>query len=74
MPSPIASPAPPELDRARELRENAFAAKRAWHAEQVGRSPEEKIETLLRMQREILPILRARRPLSPHERPWPIRP
>lgn len=55
-------------------RSTAFAAKREWHASQAALPPREKVERLLRLQREILPILRQRRPLLPHERPWPIRP
>lgn len=61
-------------DRASELRERAFAEKRAWHRTEAARSPVEKIALLLELQREILPILRARRALAPHERPWTIRP
>lgn len=61
-------------DRARELRERAFAEKDAWHRAEAARTPVEKVAILLELQREILPILRARRPLAPHERPWPIRP
>jgi hypothetical protein len=52
----------------------ALAAKRAWHASQAALPPRAKVERLLRLQREILPILRRRRALLPHERPWPIEP
>jgi len=61
-------------DRASELRERAFAEKRAWHIAEASKSPVEKVAILLQLQREILPILRSRRPLAPHERPWTIRP
>jgi hypothetical protein len=64
----------PGADRARELRERAFAEKDAWHRAEAAKSPVEKVAILLQLQREVLPILRARRPLAPHERPWPIRP
>jgi hypothetical protein len=56
------------------LRRAAFAAKAAWHREQAALTPKEKVAILLRLQREVLPILAARRPLAPHERPWPILP
>jgi len=65
---------PAATDRARKLRERAFAEKRAWHRDEAAKSPVEKVAILLELQREILPILRARRPLAPHERPWTIRP
>ena len=75
MASRTASPTLPELaDRARLLREDAFVAKSAWHAESAALTPREKVEILLRLQREILPILGARRPLAAHEKPWAIRP
>jgi hypothetical protein len=74
MASKTVSPTAPEVDRAESLRAQAFVAKRAWHAEQAALSPREKVAILLRLQREILPILRSRRPLAPHERPWPIQP
>jgi hypothetical protein len=74
MASPTASPTPADADRAAPLRETAFAAKRKWHAAEAARSPQEKVAILLRLQREILPILRARRALLPHEKPWDIAP
>ncbi len=74
----MASATPPQIpadaDRAARWRADAFAAKRVWHRVESGRTPREKVERLLRLQREILPILRTRRDLLPHEQPWPILP
>ena len=64
----------PDGDRAEASRKRAFAAKRDRHRARAALSPVEKIAELLRLQKEILPILRSRRPLAPHERPWEIRP
>jgi hypothetical protein len=69
-----APPIDSEADRAKPLREAAFADARARHRAAAALSPPEKVALLLRLQREILPILSARRPLAPHERPWPVRP
>ena len=69
-----APPIDSETDRAKPLREAAIADARARHLAAAALSPPEKVALLLRLQREIHPILRARRPLAPHERPWPIRP
>lgn len=75
MASRIAPPTPPaEPVTAAQGRECAHAAKAAWHAQEARRSPKEKVAILLRLQREVLPILRARRGLAPHEKPWPIDP
>lgn len=59
---------------AAQLRARAHAAKAAWHEQEARRSPKEKVAILLRLQREVLPILRTRRGLAPHEKPWPIDP
>jgi hypothetical protein len=74
MASSTAPPSPADADRAAALRSRAFAAKREWHQAQAEGSPRAKIEILLRLQREIVPILRARRELLPHEKPWTILP
>lgn len=74
MGSPITPSTAAELDTAAALRADAFAAKRAWHQDRAGISVRDKMEAMLHLQRAVLPILRARRPLLPHEKPWSIRP
>ena len=65
---------PIETDTAERTRDRAYAAERAWHEAQAELPVKEKVAIPLRLQREILPILRSRRPLEPHERPWDILP
>lgn len=55
-----------------EHRERAHEKKRQWHQEQAMLPYEEKMRTLLRMQREVLPIIAERRPLRWWEKPWDI--
>lgn len=52
----------------------SFRANAEWHAREAERPVKEKIAILLRLQREVLPILRSRRTLEPWERPWEIEP
>lgn len=64
----------PEESRRERSPERRFEDKADWHRQQARLSPEEKVAILLRLQVEVLPILRARRRLEPWERPWEIRP
>ena len=56
---------PTESDTAERLRERVFEAERAGHQTQPAQPVKEGPAILLRLQREILPILRSCRPLEP---------
>ncbi len=49
-------------------------SKRQWHRSQRGLSFREKVQILLELQRDELPLVRKQRPLKVWERPWPIEP
>jgi len=51
-----------------------LARKREWHRAQARLPLREKVRILLELQRQDLPLLAARRPLEPWERPWEITP
>lgn len=57
-----------------QQRERAHAGMRARHEANARLPIEEKVRQLLQMQRELLPIIAARRPLKWHEKPWDIEP
>lgn len=54
--------------------EAQWEAQARAHRVAAARSIEEKIATLLTMQRRLLPVLRSRRALREWERPWEIEP
>jgi hypothetical protein len=51
-----------------------WAAQAGAHRIAAQRPLKEKIATLLAMQRQLLPVIAARRPLREWERPWEIDP
>ncbi len=57
-----------------EHRARVHAGKRHWHQEQATLPYKEKMRLLLQMQRELLPIIAARRELKWWEKPWDIEP
>ena len=57
-----------------EHRSRAHANKLKWHEEQANLPYSEKVKLLLQMQRDVLLILAARRPLKWWEKPWDIEP
>ena len=57
-----------------EHRAKAQEDKRLWRQEQAHLPYEEKVRQLLRMQRELLPIIAANRELKWWEKPWDIEP
>lgn len=57
-----------------EHRARVHQSKRQWHEEQATLPYEEKVRILLRMQRDVLPMLATRRPLKWYEKPWEIEP
>jgi len=56
------------------LVEAQWKAQARAHRVAAARPLEEKIATLLAMQRRLLPVLRRRRALREWERPWEIEP
>lgn len=67
MPDDRFAPAP-------ELAAQAFEAKRRWHEAQARLPLKEKVRILLELQKQDLPLIAARRPLRPWERPWDVEP
>jgi hypothetical protein len=68
---------PADTDAAEQedaLRRRSLANKAAWHREQASLPLRRKVEILLALQRQDLPLLARRRPLRPWERPWEIEP
>lgn len=59
---------------AAELAAQAFEAKRRWHETQARLPVRERVRILLELQKQDLPLIAARRPLRPWERPWEIEP
>ncbi len=57
-----------------EHRVRVHESKRRWHQEQANLPYEEKVRILLQMQRELLPIIAARRELKWWEKAWDIEP
>ena len=56
------------------LRQRIFASKLAWHRAQAALPLRRKVEILLELQRQDLPLIARHRPLRPWERPWEIEP
>jgi hypothetical protein len=54
--------------------ERIFAAKREWHKSQSQLPIQEKVRILLKLQRDVYPILAARGGLRSWEKPWDIDP
>jgi hypothetical protein len=51
-----------------------FEGKREWHCQQAALPLKRKVEILLALQAQDLPLIRSQRPLRPWEHPWPIEP
>ncbi len=51
-----------------------YEAKASWHRRQARISIREKVEILLELQKQDLPLIERRRPLRPWERPWTVLP
>jgi hypothetical protein len=56
------------------LRQRSFAHKAEWHRAQAALPLRRKVEILLELQRQDLPLIAQRRALRPWERPWEIEP
>jgi hypothetical protein len=56
------------------VRRRSLANKAAWHRAQAALPVRRKVEILLALQRQDLPLIARRRPLRPWERPWEIEP
>ena len=52
----------------------AVAAKAAWRRRQAALPLVTKVQILLQLQKDELPLLRRQRPLRAWEKPWPITP
>ena len=61
-------------DRLPDEVENLLERKRRWHQEQSKAPLQEKVRSLLELQRQDLPLSARRRPLRPWERPWDVTP
>ena len=61
-------------DRGSDSIEMMLRRKDAWHRVQARRPLREKVEILLELQRQDLPLLRRQRPLRSWERPWTVEP
>jgi hypothetical protein len=72
----MASPRPDSAhgDTEESVRRRILAKKESWHRAQAALPLRRKVEILLAMQRQDLPLIARRRPLQPWERPWAIDP
>jgi len=61
-------------DRGSDSIERRLRRKAAWHRAQAARPLREKVEILLELQRQDLPLLMRQRPLRSWERPWNVEP
>lgn len=57
-----------------DLNEKAYEAKKRWHEAQRHLPIKEKMRIFLELQKADLPLIAKKRPLRPHERPWPVEP
>jgi hypothetical protein len=61
-------------DAEESTRRRILANKESWHRSQAALPLRLKVEILLALQRQDLPLIARRRPLEPWERPWEIDP
>ena len=61
-------------DRGPDGIEMMLRRKDAWHRAQARRPLRDKVEVLLELQRQDLPLLRRQRPLRSWERLWNVEP